>query len=139
MITITGGKLTTWRRMAKQTVDRIVERDGSDARCVTQEMPLGMAVAPADLGPRRRRRASSSPAATATSPTTCWRCGRLEPIVAGRPDLLAEVAYAARREQARTVGDVLLRRTRLGLTAARAAARRRERSSASRADGGRAR
>ena len=42
-----------------------------------------------------------------------------EPIVPGRPDLLAEVAYAARREQARTVGDVLLRRTRLGLTAAR--------------------
>src|SRR3954449_11429486 len=28
MITITGGKLTTWRRMAKMTVDRIVERDG---------------------------------------------------------------------------------------------------------------
>ena len=43
----------------------------------------------------------------------------LEPIVPGRPDLLAEVVYAARREQARTVGDVLLRRTRLGLTAAR--------------------
>jgi glycerol-3-phosphate dehydrogenase len=32
MVTITGGKLTTWRRMAKQTVDRIVERDGNDAR-----------------------------------------------------------------------------------------------------------
>ena len=43
-----------------------------------------------------------------------------EPVVDGRVDLLAEAAYAARREQARTVGDVLLRRTRLGLTAARA-------------------
>jgi len=43
-----------------------------------------------------------------------------EPVVAGRVDLLAEAAYAARREQARTVGDVLLRRTRLGLTAGRA-------------------
>ena len=31
MLTITGGKLTTWRRMAEQTVDRIVERDGRDA------------------------------------------------------------------------------------------------------------
>jgi glycerol-3-phosphate dehydrogenase len=41
-------------------------------------------------------------------------------VVEGRPDLLAEAAHAARREQARTVGDVLLRRTRLGLTAGRA-------------------
>ena len=58
--------------------------------------------------------------------------GHVERIVDGRPDLLAEVAYAARREQARTVGDVLLRRTRLGLTAARAAARPAMPSSASR-------
>ena len=41
------------------------------------------------------------------------------PIVAGRPDLLAEVVIAVRNEQARTVADVLLRRTRLGLLAAR--------------------
>jgi glycerol-3-phosphate dehydrogenase len=41
-----------------------------------------------------------------------------EPIVPGRPDLLAEVVIAARREQARSVADVLLRRTRLGLLAA---------------------
>jgi glycerol-3-phosphate dehydrogenase len=40
------------------------------------------------------------------------------PIVEGRPDLLAEVVVAARLEQARTVADVLLRRTRLGLLAA---------------------
>ena len=40
--------------------------------------------------------------------------GRVRP-----PDLLAEVVYAARHEQARSVGDALLRRTRLGLTAAR--------------------
>jgi glycerol-3-phosphate dehydrogenase len=42
-----------------------------------------------------------------------------QPIVSGQPDLLAEAAVAARREQARSVGDVLLRRTRLGLIAAR--------------------
>ena len=40
-------------------------------------------------------------------------------IVPGLPDLLAEAPFAARNEQARTVGDVLLRRTRLGLLAAR--------------------
>ena len=40
-------------------------------------------------------------------------------IVAELPDTLAEVAYAARHQQARTIGDVLLRRTRLGLLAGR--------------------
>jgi glycerol-3-phosphate dehydrogenase len=40
------------------------------------------------------------------------------PIVPGQPDLLAEAAIAARVEQARSVADVLLRRTRLGLVAA---------------------
>ena len=43
-----------------------------------------------------------------------------QPVLPGHPDLLAEAVHAARREQARTVGDVLLRRTRLGLTGARA-------------------
>jgi glycerol-3-phosphate dehydrogenase len=38
--------------------------------------------------------------------------------VPGHPDLLAEAASAARLEQARSVADVLLRRTRLGLVAA---------------------
>src|SRR6202042_584447 len=42
-----------------------------------------------------------------------------QPIVPGLPDLLAEVATAARHEQARSIGDVLLRRTRLGVLAAR--------------------
>jgi glycerol-3-phosphate dehydrogenase len=41
-----------------------------------------------------------------------------KPIVPGRPDLLAEVVLAARSEQARSVADVLLRRTRLGILAA---------------------
>ena len=42
-----------------------------------------------------------------------------QPILAGHPDLLAEAVYAVRQDQARTVGDVLLRRTRLGLLAGR--------------------
>src|SRR6202034_4762531 len=44
MITITGGKLTTWRRMAKMAVDRLVEREARDAPCRTAEIPLGQAV-----------------------------------------------------------------------------------------------
>src|SRR3954469_8251128 len=49
MITITGGKLTTWRRMAKMTVDRLVERDGRAAPCHTAEIPLGIRASAADL------------------------------------------------------------------------------------------
>ncbi len=49
MITITGGKLTTWRRMAKMTVDRLVERDARDAPCRTHEVPLGQAIEVAEL------------------------------------------------------------------------------------------
>src|SRR5262249_28728036 len=41
LVTITGGKLTTWRRMAKMAVDRIVEREGREAPCRTHEIPLG--------------------------------------------------------------------------------------------------
>src|SRR5204863_2226206 len=49
LITITGGKLTTWRRMAKMTVDRLVEREARDAPCRTHEIPLGQAVASDEL------------------------------------------------------------------------------------------
>src|SRR5205085_7158873 len=49
LITITGGKLTTWRRMAKLAVDRLVEREGRDAPCRTHEIPLGQPVDAAEL------------------------------------------------------------------------------------------
>ena len=49
LVTITGGKLTTWRRMAKSAVDRIVEREGREAPCRTHEIPLGLPEDPAAL------------------------------------------------------------------------------------------
>ncbi len=124
MVTITGGKLTTWRRMAKLAVDRIVERDGQELPCRTHEIPLGMAISPDDLP-----RVDGVPDAAYAQ--LAGRYGHVAhdvlalagefpgPVLDGMPDLMAEVVHAARREQARSVGDVLLRRTRLGLTAAR--------------------
>jgi glycerol-3-phosphate dehydrogenase len=126
MLTITGGKLTTWRRMAKQTVDRLVEREGREAPCHTHEIPLGMEARPEDL---------EAPEGVGEEATEqlAFRYGHAarkvleiaraepklaRPIVAGRPDLLAEVVLAARLEQARSLADVLLRRTRLGIVAA---------------------
>jgi glycerol-3-phosphate dehydrogenase len=127
MITITGGKLTTWRRMAKMTVDRLVERDARDAPCRTQEIPLGQAISVEELPlvegvPAASYQALASRYGHAAHDVLALASERGElaqPIVAGLPDLLAEAALAARREQARSIGDVLLRRTRLGLLAAR--------------------
>jgi glycerol-3-phosphate dehydrogenase len=128
MITITGGKLTTWRRMAKMAVDRLVEREARDAPCRTHEIPLGQAVEAGDL-PRVEGVPEEAYGQLATRygyaahdilAIAAERGELAQPVVeAGPVDLLAEVVFAARREQARTVGDALLRRTRLGLLAAR--------------------
>ena len=126
MLTITGGKLTTWRRMAKQTVDRLVEREGREAPCHTAEIPLGMEARPEDLdapegvGEEATRQLKFRYGhATRNVLALAREDGRLaQPIVPGRPDLLAEVVIAARDEQARNLADVLLRRTRLGILAA---------------------
>jgi glycerol-3-phosphate dehydrogenase len=126
MLTITGGKLTTWRRMAKQVVDRLVERDGREAPCRTTEIQLGMEASEEDLtsaialpdGAHEQLAFRYGHAARSVLDIAAERPELAEPIVPGRPDMLAEVVLAARSEQARSVADVLLRRTRLGLLAA---------------------
>jgi glycerol-3-phosphate dehydrogenase len=127
MITITGGKLTTWRRMAKMVVDRLVEREGRQAPCRTAQIPLGAPISSSELpsvegvgeAARSALAARYGHAALDVLALAAERPELAAPIVAGLPDLMAEVVLAARREQARAVGDVLLRRTRLGLIAAR--------------------
>jgi glycerol-3-phosphate dehydrogenase len=126
MLTITGGKLTTWRRMAKQTVDRLVEREGRTAPCHTAEIPLGMEARAEDLkAPEGVSEDSLAQlafryghASRAVLELAREDQKLAKPIVTGRPDLLAEVVVAARHEQARCLADVLLRRTRLGILAA---------------------
>jgi glycerol-3-phosphate dehydrogenase len=126
MLTITGGKLTTWRRMAKQTVDRLVEREGREAPCHTAEIPLGMEAraedleAPEGVGEEAVAQLAFryGHAARAVLDLARGDPKLARPVVPGRPDLLAEAAIAARSEQARSVADVLLRRTRLGVLAA---------------------
>ncbi|HEX8208182.1 MAG TPA: glycerol-3-phosphate dehydrogenase/oxidase [Solirubrobacteraceae bacterium] len=127
MITITGGKLTTWRRMAKMTVDRIVDRDNADAPCRTHEIPLGYAIPRDDL-PRIEGVPEHAYGALAgryghaahdVLRVAAERGELAQPIVPGLPDLLAEAAHAAHKEQVTSVADVLFRRTRLALLAAR--------------------
>ncbi len=130
LITITGGKLTTWRRMAKQVVDRLVLRDGLEAPCRTEDIPLGLPVEAQSLpgapgvDEQSRQLLADRYGHTAGEVLALVAEDEAlgERIVADLPDLLAEVRFAARREQALTVGDVLLRRTRLGLLDSRALA-----------------
>jgi glycerol-3-phosphate dehydrogenase len=126
LLTITGGKLTTWRLMAKQTVDRIVEREAREAPCRTHEIPLGEPAGEDDLpeldGVNDESRALLAGryghAAREVLDLAAERPGLARRIVPDLPDLVAEAPFAASHEQARTVADVLLRRTRLGLLAA---------------------
>jgi glycerol-3-phosphate dehydrogenase len=117
--------------MAKQVVDRMVEREGREAPCHTTEIPLGMPAADDDLEPPASLPTGSLPegwrellafryghAGRNVLKLAAERPELAAPIAAGQPDLLAEGAIAARLEQARSVADVLLRRTRLGILAA---------------------
>ena len=128
LVTITGGKLTTWRRMAKLAVDRIVEREGRDAPCRTQEIPLGQPAEPEDLPEvvgvddgtlalLAHRYGYAARQVLAVAEERPELAGRIVPDL---PDLLAEAPFSVRHEQAATLADVLLRRTRLGLLEARA-------------------
>jgi glycerol-3-phosphate dehydrogenase len=127
LVTITGGKLTTWRRMAKLAVDRVVEREGREAPCRTDEIQLGMPIDPASL-PDAPGVDDASRAHLASryghAANMVMRLAAAESTLAARispelPDIAAEAAFAADHEQAHTVADVLLRRTRLGLLDAR--------------------
>jgi glycerol-3-phosphate dehydrogenase len=127
LVTITGGKLTTWRRMAKMAVDRIVEREGREAQCRTHEIPIGQPVDPATLpevpGVEADSRAHLA-ARYGHAARDVLRLAVAAPGLARRispelPDLAAEAAFAVGHEQARSLGDVLLRRTRLALLDAR--------------------
>jgi glycerol-3-phosphate dehydrogenase len=127
LVTITGGKLTTWRRMAKLAVDRIVERDGREAPCRTHEIPIGQPQDPAALpevpGVEEDTRAHLA-ARYGHAAREVVRLAAAAPQLARRlspelPDIAAEAAFAAGHEQAGSVADVLLRRTRVGLLDAR--------------------
>jgi glycerol-3-phosphate dehydrogenase len=136
LLTITGGKLTTYRRMAKDVVDRVVERDGRKARCRTDEIPLSgtrpVAVLEREVTAACRVLGLDEEVAA----SLVRQCGETaqhvlslvaaEPELAQRlspaaPHIAAEVVHAARSEGVATLDDVLSRRTRLSLRAKDAA------------------
>jgi glycerol-3-phosphate dehydrogenase len=93
MITVTGGKLTTYRQMAEDTVDVAVKRLGRGGRCKTKRLKLRDDTAAIDA----LVRADASLG---------------EPLVKGLSYRKADAVYAAREEMVQSLTDVLTRRTR---------------------------
>ena len=131
VISINGGKLTTYREMAADTVDEVVEELGDRApkglhrRSRTRKLALrgakgfeaartlsapGLDQAAIDhLVGRHGGETSVIVAMVEADPSLA------EPLVDGLPEVRAEAVYAARHEMVSTLDDILSRRTRARL------------------------
>jgi glycerol-3-phosphate dehydrogenase len=112
--TIVGGKLTTYRKMAQDLVDRL-----TTAPCRTRSIPLIGAgpLTAATRVPIRliRRYGSEAPRVAALADENP---SLLQPVAPGVPTLGVEFVFGITAEGARTVDDVLTRRTRIDLVRA---------------------
>jgi glycerol-3-phosphate dehydrogenase len=123
LVTVTGGKLTTYRRMAADTVDEVDALLGKRRRCRTKRLKLIGAAGyedPAETNEPSRHehlahRYGTEEAAVEALVDEDPALG--EPLVPGLPYLKAEAVHAVRSEMARTLDDVLSRRTRARLLA----------------------
>lgn len=140
LVNVTGGKLTTYRAMAREVVDGVAASLGVGAPSRTDRIPLGL-TAPLEQALER----AAAEAARLDQPPDLgrrfvalygddWSAGlRLIaedpalalPLAEGLPVRRAEVVLARRREMAVTDDDVLVRRTRLTTMDEHAAARAR--------------
>ena len=121
LITLTGGKWTTYRRMAQDAMERAQQVGGLPPRaCRTVQLPLHGWTPHAAAHPSRAVYGADAvrlEALIAEQPALDER------LDAGLPCVAAEVVWAVREEMARTVEDVLARRTRALLLDARASVR----------------
>jgi len=118
LVTITGGKWTTYRKMAEDTVDQAATLAGlEDQPSVTRGLHLHGYHPNADTFGLLAPYGSDAPRLQALMKE---RPELAEPLHPERPVTGAQVVWAARHELARTVEDVLSRRTRSLLLDARA-------------------
>jgi glycerol-3-phosphate dehydrogenase len=125
LITIAGGKWTTYRRMAEDTLDFAIRRGMLETkRCVTRKIPLrGCPAAdspPSEADPFLAEYGTDAAQVRAIALEDPALSEKLDPAL---PYTQAMVVYAARHEFARSVDDVLARRTRALLLDAQAAMR----------------
>ena len=119
VVTVTGGKLTTYRRMAAEAVDAVLTHRGEFRRCRTRRLRLRGAGSRTDAGVQERpgphlagRYGSEAGEVSALVNEDATLA---EPLVHGLAYCRAEAAYAVRYEMAQTLDDVLSRRTRARL------------------------
>jgi glycerol-3-phosphate dehydrogenase len=127
LLTIAGGKWTTYRKMALDAVDQAIELGGLEAGASrTEERTLvgGAGYAPVLAGELQERFGLDHDVASHLAGAYGDRAHEVAELAEsdelgarlaeGHPYLEAEVRYGARHEMARTSTDVLARRTRLG-------------------------
>ena len=118
LLTIAGGKWTTYRKMAQDTVDQAETLAGLDERpCQTSHLQIHGWTRQHIEEPNLRVYGADAAAVRAIANKGPDRAGRLHPEL---PYIEAEIVWAVREEMARTVEDVLSRRTRALLLGARA-------------------
>jgi glycerol-3-phosphate dehydrogenase len=118
LVTITGGKWTTYRRMAEDTVNTAIQRAGLPERpCVTATLAIHGAVEIDFADPLHFHGTDANAIRMLVAERTQWG----EKLHARLPYIQAEIIWAAREESCLTVEDALSRRTRSLLLDAQAA------------------
>src|SRR5260221_18894 len=128
MVTIVGGKLTTYRRMAQDTVDVLAKRDGMPISHPTRNLLLTGAIGWRNAKQEIEARSHQLGLAPEVVEHLEFNFGShargvldliekdeslRERLVPDLPYLYAEVVYACRAEMAMTLEDALARRTRI--------------------------
>jgi len=115
VVSIAGGKLTTYRKMAEHTVDEVLKQVDKKAACKTKRLRfIGASRSTAknlsvnDLHLHQR---FGSEVQTIQQ-LIAGDASLAEPLIIGLPYLRAEAIFAIRFEMARTLDDILSRRTR---------------------------
>lgn len=115
VVTVTGGKLTTYRKMAEDTTNAVMARLGRSGGCKTKRLKLwgqdGSVPDDEHLARRYGTHAVEILRLDDTDPSLA------DPLVPGLPYRRAEALYAVREEMATALDDVLSRRTRARLLA----------------------
>ena len=133
VLSVEGGKITAYRDIAEAVTDAVAKRLGRHQRGTTAETPLpgasanGMA-ARSNAQAEEARASVSADVVAQLESVYGSRAGEVLALVVSDPTLAAplcshhrgvsaEIVHAVTREWAQTIGDVLLRRMTLGLTA----------------------